>query len=98
MMNRLWHDDDADPLERRVASGTISGSGRIAQLAERLFYKEDVGGSSPSSPTRPLSPLSQQHQQERRADQSGNHAYVHLLAAQGALCHKIGGSQACSSD
>ncbi len=28
-----------------------SGSGRIAQLGERLPYKQDVGGSSPSSPT-----------------------------------------------
>ena len=26
-------------------------SGRIAQLGERLPYKQDVGGSSPSSPT-----------------------------------------------
>ena len=25
--------------------------GRIAQLGERLPYKQDVGGSSPSSPT-----------------------------------------------
>ena len=25
--------------------------GRLAQLGERLPYKEDVGGSSPSSPT-----------------------------------------------
>ncbi|VFU14012.1 hypothetical protein SCFA_2390005 [anaerobic digester metagenome] len=26
--------------------------GRLAQLGERLPYKQDVGGSSPSSPTR----------------------------------------------
>ena len=25
--------------------------GRLAQLVERLPYKEDVGGSSPSTPT-----------------------------------------------
>ncbi len=25
--------------------------GRLAQLVERLPYKEDVGGSSPSAPT-----------------------------------------------
>jgi hypothetical protein len=25
--------------------------GRLAQLVERFFYTEDVGGSSPSAPT-----------------------------------------------
>ena len=27
-------------------------NGRLAQLGERLPYKQDVGGSSPSSPTK----------------------------------------------
>jgi hypothetical protein len=33
---------------RRMGQAAL---GRLAQLGERLPYKEDVGGSSPSSPT-----------------------------------------------
>ena len=29
----------------------VQRSGRLAQLGERLPYKQDVGGSSPSTPT-----------------------------------------------
>ena len=34
------------------ASATVRGRGRLAQLGERLPYKQEVGGSIPSPPTR----------------------------------------------
>ena len=37
---------------RSQGASSLTGPGRIAQLVERLPYKEDVGGSSPSAPTR----------------------------------------------
>jgi hypothetical protein len=33
-----------------VLGGTIPPPGRLAQLVERLPYKQEVGGSSPSPP------------------------------------------------
>jgi hypothetical protein len=37
-------------LKRDPGSDILLWCGRLAQLVERLPYKEDVGGSSPSSP------------------------------------------------
>ena len=39
------------PLDSLCSRGNADGSGRLAQLVERLVYTENVGGSSPSSPT-----------------------------------------------
>jgi hypothetical protein len=36
----------------RTAFAQRSGNGRLAQLGERLPYKQEVGGSIPSPPTR----------------------------------------------
>ena len=38
---------------RRIVTGRPRKTGRLAQLAERLVYTEEVGGSIPSSPTIP---------------------------------------------
>ena len=45
----------ADLNARRMAQAlarTVELSGRLAQLGERLPYKQEVGGSIPSPPTR----------------------------------------------
>jgi hypothetical protein len=39
----------------QTALSTIKRSGRLAQLVERLPYKQEVGGSSPSPPIQPKS-------------------------------------------
>jgi hypothetical protein len=44
-----------DQVGRPAVLGTITPSGRLAQLVERLPYKQEVGGSSPSPPIQPKS-------------------------------------------
>ena len=41
----------------RCSRGTLGKPGRLAQLGERLPYKQEVGGSSPPPPTRERLPL-----------------------------------------
>jgi hypothetical protein len=38
-------------LALRRFRAILDGTGRLAQLVERLLYTQDVGGSSPSPPT-----------------------------------------------
>ena len=58
LAHRFWEPGvgGSNPLTPTSISGATKvaeykRSGRLAQLGERLPYKQDVGGSSPSTPT-----------------------------------------------
>jgi hypothetical protein len=46
-----WHKGTGEGQACAQNRAQWNSHGRLAQLGERLPYKEDVGGSSPSSPT-----------------------------------------------
>jgi hypothetical protein len=41
----------SERMEPETGSATVNGSGRLAQLGERLPYKQEVAGSNPAPPT-----------------------------------------------